>query len=176
MSFIGDLLGFGRREHSERVEPDLQGEMSALDYGPSDPLSSPSGWLVRQIGPKTKAGVQVNEQIALTLPVVYACVNRIANPISRFPLKMYRAMPDGTRRVVSGDEHPFAARLGLRPNDHMSSRTVRKTAQAHALLAGNGYLEIERNGRGQAIGLYPLLPNVTRPVKENGRLFFSTLR
>jgi HK97 family phage portal protein len=170
MSFIGDLLGFGRREHAERVEP----EFNALEYGPSDSLSSPGGWLVKQIGPKTKAGVHVTDQIALTLPVVYACVNRIANPISRFPLKMFRAMPDGSRRVVTPDEHPFAARLGMRPNDHMSSRTVRKTAQLHALLAGNGYLEIERNGRGQALGLYPLQPHVTRPVKENGRIFFRS--
>lgn len=170
MSFIGDLLGFGRRAQTERVEP----ELSAVDYGPSDSLSSPSGWLVRQIGPKTKAGVHVTEQIALTLPVVYACANRIGNPISRFPLKMFRSMPDGSRRIVTAKEHPFAARLGMRPNDQMSSRTVRKTAQLHALLAGNGYLEIERNGRGQAIGLYPLQPHVTRPVRENGRHFFRS--
>ncbi|CDP51981.1 Phage portal protein [Devosia sp. DBB001] len=56
----------------------------------------------------------------------------------------------------------------------MSSRTLRKTVQGHALLWGNGYLEIERNGRGQSVGLYPLLPNVTRPVKENGEFFFRT--
>lgn len=174
MSFIGNLLGFGRRDQVERVEPEVGGAMEALDYGSSDSLSSPSGWLVKNIAPKTKAGVQVSEQIALTLPVVYACVNRIANPISRFPLKMYRSMPDGSRRVVTADEHPFAARLGLRPNPQMSSRTVRKTTQGHALLAGNGYIEIERNGRGQALGLYPLLPHVTRPVKEGGVHFFRS--
>jgi HK97 family phage portal protein len=171
MSFIGNLLGFGRQaETAQKLEPDV----AALDYGPSDPLSSPGNWLVRNIGPKTKAGVAVSELTALTLPVVYACVNRITNPISRFPLRMMRAMPDGSRHVVQPDEHPFAARLGVRPNDQMSSRTVRKTSQAHALLWGNGYLEIERNGRGQAVGLYPLQPNVTRPVRENGRHFFRS--
>lgn len=173
MSFIGDLLGFGRRDGeaaADRVEP----EMAALDYGPSDPLSSPSGWLVRGIGPKTKAGVTVSELTALSLPVVYACVNRIANPISRFPLRMYRSLSDGTRHVVTAEEHPFAALLGVRPNAHMSSRTVRKTSQGHALLWGNGYLHIERDGRHRARGLYPLHPNVTRPVKENGRHFFRS--
>lgn len=171
MSVIGDLLGFGRKgETAQRVEP----EVVALDYGPSDPLSSPGNWLVRNIGPKTKAGVSVSELTALHLPVVYACVNRISNPISRFPLRMFQSLPDGKRRVVTADEHPFAARLGVRPNDQMSSRTVRKTVQAHALLWGNGYLEIERNGRGQAVGLYPLQPNVTRPVKENGEHFYRS--
>jgi HK97 family phage portal protein len=175
-TFFSDLLGLGRREQIARVEPEIGGDLSALDYGPSDSMSSPGGWLVKNIAPKTKAGTFVNELTALTLPVVYACVNRISNPISRFPLRMYRAMPDGSRHVVTPDEHPFAARLGVRPNDHMSSRTVRKTSQAHALLWGNGYLEIERNGRGQAMGLYPLQPNVTRPVKENGvHCFRSTI-
>lgn len=153
-----------------RVEP----ELSAIDYGSSDSLSSSGGWLVRNIVPKTKAGTHVSEFTALHLPVVYACVNRIANPVSRFPLKMYRELPDGRRHVVTAEEHPFAARLGLRPNDQMSSRTLRKTAQAHALLWGNGYLEVERNGRDQAVGLYPLQPNVTRPVKERGDYFFRS--
>lgn len=174
MSFIGDFLGIGRRVRTARVEPNMDGDVSALDYGTSDTLSSPSGWLVKSIAPKTKAGVQVSELTAMTLPVVYACVNRIANPISRFPLRMYRALSDGTRHVVTGDEHPFAALLGVRPNAHMSSRTVRKTSQGHALLWGNGYLHVERDGRHRARGLYPLHPSVTRPAKENGRHFFRS--
>ncbi|WP_248306935.1 phage portal protein [Devosia sp. 1635] len=175
MSFIGDLLGFSRRETIARVEPDMEEPgVEARDFAPGDSMSSPSGWLIREIGRKTKAGVSVSEHTALTLPVVYACVNRIANPISRFPLRMYQAMPDGTRRVLTAEDHPFAGRIGVRPNELMSSRTVRKTTQAHALLWGNGYLEIERNGRGQAVGLYPLQPNVTRPVRENGRHFYRS--
>lgn len=173
MSLFGDILSAvrGRPEpETSRVEPDL----SAVDYQSGGSLSSPSGWLMREIAPRTKAGTHVSEWTARHLPVVYACVNRIGNPISRFPLKMYRRLDDGSRRIVLGEEHPFANRLGQRPNAQMSSRTLRKTVQGHALLWGNGYLEIERNGRGQAVGLYPLLPNVTRPVKENGEFFFRT--
>ncbi|UIK04898.1 phage portal protein [Neorhizobium galegae] len=125
-------------------------------------------------GSKTKAGTRVSEYNALQLPVVYACVNRICNPIARFPLKMYRAMPDGSRRQLTADDHPFAGFLGLRPNELMSSRTLRKTTQAHALLWGNGYVEIERNGRNQSVGLYPLLPDRTAPVRENGDHWFRT--
>jgi HK97 family phage portal protein len=180
MSFFGEILstfkGGRPAAAEERLEPVVSesAELNALDYVQGDSLSSPSGWLTKAIVPKTNAGPRVSEFTALALPVVYACVNRIANPVSRFPLKMYRAMPDGSRRIVQADEHPFAARLGLRPNEEMSSRTLRKTGQAHALLWGNGYLEIERNGAGQAVGLYPLQPNVTRPVRENGRHFYRT--
>lgn len=143
-------------------------------FTPSDPVSSPSGWFVRSIGAKTSAGVSVSEHSALRLPVVYACSNRISNPVAQFPLSMFRNRPGGGKQVVTPDMHPFAARIGLRPNDLMSSRTVRKTVQGHALLWGNGYLEIERNGRGQAVGLYPLLPDRTRPVRENGEHFFRS--
>ncbi|RVJ16574.1 phage portal protein [Sinorhizobium medicae] len=156
MGFLSSMLGMGER------------------YAPADSLSSPRGWLVRAISPKTKAGVAVNEFSALQLPVVYACVNRIANPIARFPLRMYQTLGDGGKRELTEKDHPFAAYLGLRPNEFMSSRTLRKTTQGHALLWGNGYLEIERNGRHQAVGLYPLLPDRTRPVRENGRHFFRT--
>lgn len=144
-------------------------------YEDAGSFSSPGGWLVRAIGgSKTKAGTRVSEYNALQLPVVYACVNRIANPIARFPLAMYQSMEDGSRRRLTAEDHPFAAFLGLRPNQLMSSRTLRKTTQAHALLWGNGYQEIERNGRNQAVGLYPLLPDRTHPVRENGDHWFRT--
>ncbi|HTV69797.1 MAG TPA: phage portal protein [Rhizobiaceae bacterium] len=160
---------------ADRVEPDV----SAVHYEGAGNFQSPDGWFVRAIGGgKTATGVAVTEYNALRLPVVYACINRISNPLAWFPLKMYRRRDDGSRTEVKGGtgrgEHPFGSRLGTRPNDLMSSRTVRKTTQSHALLWGNGYQEIERNGRGQAVGLYPLLPDRTRPVRENGEHFFRT--
>lgn len=134
-----------------------------------------SGWLVRMIGGgKTKSGVAVNEYSALQLPVVWACVNRISNPISRFPLGMFRHLDDGSRRPLKASEHPMAARIGVRPNDHMSSRTLRKTGMGHALLWGNGYIHIERNRGGQGVGFYPLLPDCTKPVSENGEYAFRS--
>jgi len=152
---------------------------SASTYQDAGTLHTPGGWLVKALGGgKTNAGVAVSEFSALKLPVVYACVNRIGNPVAWFPLRMYRTRPHGGKELVTQGtgkgQHPFASRLGVRPNDLMSSRTVRKTGQAHALLWGNGYLEIERNQRGQAVGLYPLLPDRTAPVRENGEHFFRT--
>jgi HK97 family phage portal protein len=148
-------------------------------YQPAGILSSPGGWLMRAIGGgKTNAGVTVSEYGSLRLTPVYACVNRICNPVAWFPLRMYRSRPAGGKEVVSPGtakgQHPFAQRLGVRPNDLMSSRTVRKTSQAHALLWGNGYLEIERDGRGRGVGLYPLLPDRTGPIRRNGEHWFET--
>lgn len=153
----------------------LANMFAAPTYQDGGNFTSPSGWLMRSIGGgKTSAGVSVSEHTALRYPVVYACVNRISNPIAWFPLKMYRTKKGGGKEVVTSDMHPFAARLGTRPNDLMSSRTVRKTTQSHALLWGNGYQEIERNGRGQAVGLYPLLPDRTNPAVESGEHCFRS--
>lgn len=147
-------------------------------YSDAGSFSSPGGWLMRSIGGKTNTGIAVSELGSLKLPVVYACVNRISNPVAWFPLRMYRTRPTGGKEVVQPGtgpgRHPFAGRLSVRPNDLMSSRTVRKTSQAHALLWGNGYIEIERNGRGQSVGLYPLLPDRTAPVRQNGDHWFRT--
>jgi HK97 family phage portal protein len=145
------------------------GNLMAAAFGRSEPVSQPDSWLIRAIGGgKTKAGVAVSEFTALNLPVVYACVNRIANPIARFPLKILRRTSDGGTEEVL--DHPLSRRLGQKPNDWMSSRMLRKVVQGHALLWGNGYAEIERNYGGQAVNIWPLLPDRTRPEHSAGRL------
>lgn len=142
--------------------------------GPGGSVGSNDGWFVRMLGGgKTHAGTAVSEYSALYLPVVYACVNRIANPIANFPIQIVE--PDGKGGLTAVKEHPLSERIGLRPNDYMSSRTLRKTTQGHALLWGNGYQEIERNNKGEAVGLWPLLPDRTRPHRVDGRLEIRTV-
>jgi HK97 family phage portal protein len=148
--------------------------LMAAAAGASQSVGDPNHWLLRIIGGgKTDAGMDVSEHSALYLPVVYACVNRIANPLAQFPVGIFEKQAGGGSVAVT--QHPLSGRLGLRPNDFMSSRTLRKTVQGHALLWGNGYCEIERNGRGEAVGLYPLLPWNTTPKRENGRLRYHTV-
>ena len=145
--------------------------LSAAVFGQPASIGDDRGWLVRMLGGgPTKAGVEVNEHAALYLPAVYACVNRISNPIARFPLRIFKPKPGGGAEEVT--DHPLS--LGLRPNPFMSSRTVRKTAMGHALRWGNGYLEIERNADGQAVGLWPLLPDRTAPIRQGDDLLFRT--
>lgn len=151
----------------------LWGRLTAAAFGPAQPVSDPNNWLIRLIGGgKTHAGATVSEYTALHQPVIYACTNRISNPVARFPVKILRPTAGGGNEEVT--DHPLSRRIGLRPNDFMSSRTVRKTVQGHALLWGNGYIEIERNEAGQAVGLWPLLPWNTAPKREGDRLRYHT--
>jgi phage portal protein BeeE len=141
-------------------------------FGPSQPVSDDRHWFMRMLGGgRTKAGPSVSEHNALHLPVVYACFNRISNPVAHFPAGIFQKNSNGSSPVT---EHPMSERIGLRPNDFMSSRTLRKVGQCHALGWGNGYIEIERNGKGQAVGLWPLLPWATHPLREAEGLFYRS--
>ncbi|HSH41049.1 MAG TPA: phage portal protein [Arenicellales bacterium] len=146
--------------------------LSAM-FGASQPVSASDHWIVRAIGSRTHAGVFVNEFSALNLPVVYACVSRIANPIGMFPIQIFRRGDDG--ESVQDTEHPLNPVLRNRPNPYMNARTLKKTGQAHALLWGNGYIEIQRNQRGEAIGLWPLLAWNTWPHRKTDELTFRTV-
>lgn len=152
------------------LPPDIMAADSR--YGASDPFSSHDGWLVRMLGGgKTHAGPAVNEWTATHQPVVYACINRICNPIASVPIGIFQKV-NGNPVVVN--EHPMSQRLGLRPNDYMSSRTLRKVGQSGGLLWGNGYIEIERNGRGQGVGLWPLLPDRSHKKRIDGEILVQT--
>lgn len=140
-------------------------------FGPSDSISR-DGWFIRALGGKSVAGPIVTAFSALKIPAVYACINRISNPIARFPLGIYQK--DSKGNSVRVTEHPLSDKLGMRPNEFMSSRTLRKTCQAHALGWGNGYMEIERNNKDEAIGLWPLLPWETKPEKRDNKFRIRT--
>jgi len=142
-------------------------------FGPTQPASSDDHWIVRAFGRRTSSGVTVSEYSALNLPVVYACVNRISNPIAMFPLQIFRTGADG--EAVEDRNHRLNAILRSRPNPFMNTRDLKKTGQAHACLWGNGYQEIQRNGAGEAIALWPLLPWSTSPDKSTDQLRFKTV-
>ena len=52
----------------------------------------------------------------------------------------------------------------------MTSFVFRETLMGHILLWGNAYAQIIRNGRGQVLGLYPLLPDRMEVGRSNQAL------
>ncbi len=88
---------------------------------------------------------------------VYACVRILAEAIAGLPLHVYRYRLDGGKERIA--HHPLYYLLHNEPNPEMTSFVFRETLMSHLLLWGNAYSQVVRNGRGQAIALYPLLPN-----------------
>lgn len=139
----------------------------ASAFGASQSVADDGHWMLRAMGLKTTAGVSVSEYTAMNITSVYSAVGIIADTIAQLPAAVYRRT-DAGREVVN--DHPLTQALALQPNAYMGAFSQRQTSQSHALLWGNGYIEIERNGRGQAIGLWPLMPDQTIPERRAAEL------
>lgn len=118
------------------------------------------------------SGEKVDEQSAMQISTVYACVRLLAETVAALPLHLYR-YTDGGKGKESASDHPLYRILYRQPNDEMSSFIWRETMMTHLLLWGNAYSQIIRDGRNNVLGLYPLLPeNVEVDRDEQGQLYY----
>ncbi len=123
----------------------------------------------------TTSGKAVNERTAMQTSAVYACVRILSESIAGLPLHVYRYNRDGGKERTP--RHPLYRLLHDEPNNEMTSFVFRETLMAHLLIYGNAYAQIIRNGSGQPIALYPLLPNkmdVSR--SKSGELLYTYYR
>jgi HK97 family phage portal protein len=123
----------------------------------------------------TASGKTVNERTAMQTTAVYACVRILAEAVAGLPLHVYRYRPDGGKERVS--QHPLYSILHDEPNPEMTSFVFRETLMSHLLLWGNAYAQVIRDGRGQVMALYPLLPNKMDVARAaNGELTYTYRR
>ena len=90
----------------------------------------------------------------------------------RMPLDVYVRGENDSREI---DEfHPAWYPVRRVANPYTASFILWRRLVFHALIWGNGYLWIDRNGRGDPIGLYNLLPDRTGPEVVKGELLYVT--
>ena len=117
------------------------------------------------------SGKAVTERTSMQMTAVYSCVRILAEAVAGLPLNLYRYLPDGGKE--KSFDHPLYRLLHDEPNPEMSSFVFRETLMTHLLLWGNAYAQIIRNGKGEIIALYPLMPNkMTVDRDDNGRLYY----
>ena len=126
-------------------------------------LAQPPDWLLRYFlgfGANSKAGVRVTEFDALYHNPVFACTRILSEDLAKIPLYLYQHIPGGGKsREIS---HSAYQLLSISPNPLMTAFTLREMMTFHTTLWGNGYCEIEWNGAGQPVGLWPLRPDRMR--------------
>ena len=121
------------------------------------------------------AGKTVTERSAMQMTAVYSCVRILSEAIAGLPLHLYRYGEDGSKQKAL--DHPLYTLLHDEPNPEMSSFVFRETLMTHLLLWGNAYAQILRNGKGDVIALYPLMPNkMTVDRDDEGHLYYSYQR
>ena len=123
----------------------------------------------------SSAGKNVNERSAMQMTAVYSCVRILAEAVAGLPLHLYRYKEDGGKeRAIDNSLYHL---LHDEPNKEMSSFIFRETLMTHLLLWGNAYAQIIRNGKGEVIALYPLMPNKMQVDRdENGELYYIYTR
>ena len=120
----------------------------------------------------SSAGKNVNERSAMQMTAVYACVRILSEAIAGLPLHMYRYKDEGGKEKAL--DHGLYRLLHDEPNPEMTSFVFRETLMTHLLLWGNAYAQIIRNGKGEVIALYPLMPNRMEVNRDsNGRLYYE---
>lgn len=123
----------------------------------------------------TTAGKAVTERSAMQMTAVYSCVRILSEAIAGLPLHLYKYTEDGGKEKAI--DHPLYLLLHDEPNPEMSSFIFRETLMTHLLIWGNAYAQILRNGKGEVVALYPLMPNKMKVDRdENGRLYYEYQR
>lgn len=118
------------------------------------------------------SGKRVNERSAMQMTAVYSCVRILSEAVASLPLHFYKYGENGSK--VKAVDHPLYMLLHDEPNPEMTSFVFRETLMTHLLLWGNAYAQIIRNGKGEIIALYPLMPDRMKVDRdEHGRLYYE---
>lgn len=135
------------------------------------PQNSTAGGAYRFFLGTSTSGKPVTERAAMQLSAVYACVRVLSEAIAGLPVHLYKR--DGACKQKATD-HSLYALLHDEPNPEMTSFAFREALMTHLLLWGNAYAQIIRNGRGEIVALYPLMPDRMKVDRDtDGRIYYE---
>jgi HK97 family phage portal protein len=134
---------------------------------PRIPVSSAQMWeyFGGLLGLKSAAGINVSLENAMGVPAIWAAVHFLSGTIAGLPLHAYKKTRKGPERVKG----LLSAILHDAWNDETSSFNGRKYSMERVLTGGRSFTFIERNGAGQVINLWPLIPKQMTVKLKAGR-------
>lgn len=136
--FTGDLT----QKRALDVNADLQGR----DYNGQSFLNTAEG-----VG-----SIPINEQTALRLSAVWACVKIKSNQLATLPFNFYQKDKKGNSEIAT---KIAAQRVMKNPNPYMSAFDFKFAMMAAKMLHGNGYAYILRDQNLIPKELIPIHPN-----------------
>jgi HK97 family phage portal protein len=139
--------------------------------GATSSLANPSLELVRLFGGSPSvAGVDLNENTAMSISTVWACIRNLAEDVAGSPWDVFERSGSRTRKRVIN--HPLYRLMAVEPNPELSPFEFRQAMTANAVLWGQGYAEIERLGDGTPIALWPIQPWRIVPMRDRNNLLY----
>lgn len=116
------------------------------------------------VGRQTGAGVDVDENSALTYSACWAATRLLAGTGGWLPLNLYRRLPGGGKEIAS--DHPLHTILHDAPNREMTSMMFRCRGINQQVNQGNTYAEIVRNPLGKVAALWPIHSSRVTPCRD----------
>jgi len=146
-------------------------EASAPTSGSS--VGAVQDWFLQVFGGKpTGAGMNIGHDNALRIIAVYACVRVLSQGVASLPLILYKRTKDGKERAT---RHPLYGLMHDSPNDRQTAFEFVEHGQSCLAMRGNAYSYIERDFRGQVVGVWPLNPEQVQLAEaSNGDLFYES--
>lgn len=110
---------------------------------------------------RSASGVEVDENIAMNYSAVWAATRILTGSAGMLPLKMYRHVEGGGKEEAR--DRPEWRLVHDSPNPAMGSMMFRSSRMKYQVNSGNGYAEIERNGAGRVMYLWPIHTSRVQP-------------
>ena len=137
-------------------------------------LGIPDQWLVDYFGGRTASGITVTDTLAMNLSSVWACVQVLAQTVGSLPIITYRRSDGGKERASA---HRLYNLMRYTPNRDMTAYSWKSAMMTNLGFGGNHYSEIERDGIGRPVALWPLDASRVRPMRAaNGVIVYEYTR
>lgn len=108
-------------------------------------------------GVEAKTGVIVSSESALRYTTVLICARVLSESVASLPCILYKRRADGGKDRAT--EHPLYRVLHDQANAWNTAFEYTEGTMVNLAMRGNGYSYVERNKRGQTIGIVPLNPD-----------------
>lgn len=131
-------------------------------------FKSPLEWLKTLMGNDSGAGIPVNSKTALKLSAVYGSVRNIAEDVAKLPIHLIEER-NGRREKINTAASYL---VNMAPNEIMNPFDLKQALVASAMLWGNGYAHIRRDGLGRPESLDFYHPTEVDVQKVNQRVYY----
>jgi HK97 family phage portal protein len=124
------------------------------------------------VGPSS-SGLPINENSAMNVAAVTACVSLIADMVAKLPIYLYRKTANGPEEVKN---HPSIQLMAGFPSDLHTSFELRQLMETGKGLGGNGYARVFRDGSFDPVAIEWLAPVDVEPQMvrmSNGQHFVA---
>lgn len=123
------------------------------------------------------AGVPVTQDTLLEASAVYGCCRMIVDSLAPAPINVMQIKADGVRDSLPDDPTGYVLNWGAPvtlAGDALPAQAVEEALFWSALTGdGNGYAEIQRDGAGRVVALWPIEPGRVTPKRDGAAFFYE---